>query len=267
MVVAANKLTVKERLVRAGLPTPDWITVEFGLRIADCGLAQASNNPQSRLSSGCRNPQFILKSVLEHASFELTDESIVGPATVEEIAQLIRQRAQQAGRPFFAERFVDGREFNLSLLGEGPRVLPPAEIDFSTFPAGKPRIVGRRAKWDGEAFEFHNTPRRYEFPAADTRLVQRLTDLAVECWRLFDLHGYARVDFRCDANGRAWILEINTNPCVAPNSGFAAALQQAGIEYDDGIQMILDDALARCERVPRSSPGWSANTLAQSTSC
>ena len=79
--------------------------------------------------------------------------------------------------------------------------------------------------------------------------MRRLSDLAAECWRLFDLRGYARVDFRCDAAGQPWILEINTNPCIAPTSGFAAALQQAGISYDDGIQMILDDALARRELV------------------
>jgi D-alanine-D-alanine ligase len=231
MVAAANKLTVKEQLVRAGLPTPDWITSD----------GESIGNPQSQI----RNPQFILKSVLEHASFEISDGSIVGPAATDAIAKMIQRRAQQAGRPFFAERFVEGREFNLSLLGDGPQVLPPAEIDFSAFPPGKPHIVGQRAKWDGSAFEFHNTPRRYDFPHADEPLIRQLTELAVECWRLFGLRGYARVDFRCDSAAQPWILEINTNPCIAPTSGFAAALEQAGISYDDGIQHIIDDALAR----------------------
>jgi D-alanine-D-alanine ligase len=67
--------------------------------------------------------------------------------------------------------------------------------------------------------------------------------LAVECWRLFGLAGYARVDFRCDEAGRPWILEINANPCLLPGAGFAAALERAGIGYDEGIQLILDAAL------------------------
>jgi D-alanine-D-alanine ligase len=245
MVAAANKITVKEQLVHAGLPTPDWITPDFGFRISDFGLKEEHKNPQSLVPSGRRFPKYIIKSVLEHASFEMNDEAIIGAATRAEIIEVIRDRIAQTGRPFFAERFIEGREFNLSLLGDGPRVLPPAEIDFSAFPAGKARIVGQRAKWDAGAFEFHNTPRRYDFPPADTSLIERLSSLAIKCWRQFRLGGYARVDFRVDEDGQPWILEINTNPCIAPTSGFAAALEEAGISYDNGIQLILDDALAR----------------------
>jgi D-alanine-D-alanine ligase len=151
------------------------------------------------------------------------------------------------GKPFFAERFVEGREFNLSLLGETPDVLPPAEIDFGAYPAEKPRIVGFGAKWTHASFEFKNTPRRFDFPAADTSLVRQMTNLAVECWRLFGLRGYARVDFRVDLAEQPWILEINTNPCIAPTSGFAAAMEQAGLSYDDGIQRIIEAALPRFE--------------------
>ena len=238
LVAAASKLTVKERLVRAGLPTPGWISADFGLRhpedTRDCGLKNSASNPQ-----------YILKSVFEHASFRIDDASIVGPAAPNEIGFLIRERAAATGRPYFAEHFIDGREFNLSLLGDEPQVLPPAEIDFSAFPKGKPRIVGHGAKWDGASFEFRNTPRRFDFPPADVPLVQRLVDLAIECWQLFDLRGYARIDFRSDAAGQPWILEINTNPCISPDAGFAAALERAGISYDDGIQRFLDDATAR----------------------
>jgi D-alanine-D-alanine ligase len=80
--------------------------------------------------------------------------------------------------------------------------------------------------------------------------------LAIECWRLFDLRGYARVDFRCDDAGQAWILEINANPCILPAAGFAAALHRAGISYDDGIQQILQAALPAASQPakPRSGP-------------
>jgi D-alanine-D-alanine ligase len=63
---------------------------------------------------------------------------------------------------------------------------------------------------------------------------------------MFQLQGgYARVDFRCDAEGRPWILEINANPCLSPDAGFAAALQQAGFKFDAAIERLLEDALAR----------------------
>lgn len=241
LVATASKLATKQRLAQAGLPTPGWITDDFGLRIAGCGLEAASFNPQPEI----RNPKYILKSVFEHASFQMDDAAVVGPAPSMEVVGLIRQREKKLVRPYFAEQFIEGREFNLALLGDKPQVLPPAEIDFSAFPAGKPRIVGHMAKCDAASFEYHHTPRRFDFPAADRPLLRRLRELAIECWRLFGLRGYARVDFRCDGDSQPWILEVNTNPCLMPEAGFAAALARAGISYDDGIQRILDDATAR----------------------
>jgi D-alanine-D-alanine ligase len=233
LVATASKISVKERLVKAGLPTPQWTTADFGLRISDCRLTDDSN------------PTIILKSVLEHASFALDDASIVSMTTAEQIRELLREREVATGRAYFAEEFIDGREFNLSLLGSAPQVLPPAEIDFSSFPHYKQRIVGYVAKWDEESFEYQHTPRRFDFPASDEPLLRRLNELSIECWRLFDLCGYARVDFRVDSAGQPWILEINTNPCTSPDAGFAAALEQAGIGYEAGIGQILDDAIAR----------------------
>jgi D-alanine-D-alanine ligase len=122
-------------------------------------------------------------------------------------------------------------------------VLPPAEIDFSAFAPGKPRIVGYRAKWAEDSDEYRQTPRRFDFPASDRTLLDRLSDLARACWNEFDLRGYARVDFRVDREGRPWILEINANPCLSPDAGFAAALQQAGIEYSAAIARIVGDAV------------------------
>jgi D-alanine-D-alanine ligase len=140
--------------------------------------------------------------------------------------------------------FIEGREFNLTVLGGagGPRVLPPAEIDFGAFPDGKPHIVGYRAKWDAGSFEFHHTPRRFDFPQEDGGLLDHLTMLALRAWDEFGLRGYARVDFRVDRAGQPWILEVNANPCLAPDAGLAAAVQHSGIGYDRAIQWIVEDA-------------------------
>jgi D-alanine-D-alanine ligase len=83
--------------------------------------------------------------------------------------------------------------------------------------------------------------------------LRELSHLKIECWRLFGLTGYARVDFRCDSQQRPWILEINTNPCISPDAGFAAALAHAGLSYEAGLQLILEDALERNQR--RASSG------------
>jgi len=228
-LATSNKVVVKQRLLSAGLPTPAWATSSNGLR-----------------GGRGRNPRrFIIKSALEHASFELDDNSVVDVSSIGELQREIQARESQFGRPFFGEEFVDGREFNLALFGNGPTVLPPAEIDFSSFPVGKHKIVDYRAKCDDASFEFNHTPRRFDFPPSDSNMVSRVIDFAIDVWRLFRLLGYARVDFRCDQHRRPWILEINTNACLSPSAGFAAALVAAGISYEQGLQLILDDAIQR----------------------
>ncbi len=196
---------------------------------------------------------WIFKTVWEHASFGIEDDSLVaevgelppGAEAGEDWQARLARRERELGRPYFAERYVEGREFNLSLLADagGPQVLPPAEIDFSRFPSGKPRIVGYRAKWQADSPEYHATPRRFDFASADRPLVDGLAELARSSWQCFGLRGYARVDFRVDLQGAPWILEINVNPCLSPDAGFAAALDRAGIPFSQAIARILHDTL------------------------
>jgi D-alanine-D-alanine ligase len=238
ILATINKPAAKSRLRCAGLPTPDWF-VDAADHCDDGGSATWP------LTGG----RAIVKPIWEHASFGLSDDSITRVERMDALAATIRRRQQRTGRPHFAEAFVDGREFYLSLLATGghqqsPQVLPPAEIDFSAFPADKPRIVGYRAKWDPQSFEYQQTPRSFEFPRSDRDLLDELRRLARACWTRFRLRGYARVDFRVDQDQRPWILEVNANPCLAPDAGYVAALQQAGIPVKTAIDRIVDDALA-----------------------
>jgi D-alanine-D-alanine ligase len=64
--------------------------------------------------------------------------------------------------------------------------------------------------------------------------------MALRCWKLFDLKGYARVDFRVDQEGRPWILEVNANPCLSPDAGFSAAALRAGLTFPDVLCRIIN---------------------------
>jgi D-alanine-D-alanine ligase len=222
MAVTSHKLWGKERLASAGLDTPAWRT-EAG---------------RGGLTAGRR---VILKSVWEHGSLGLDDAAVITPADLAQVDQALAHRRARLGGEWFAEAYIKGREFNLSLLeGEGGlEVLPPAEIVFAGFPADRPRIVGFQAKWAEGSFDYDHTPRRFDFPAGDGHLLDRLAELSRACWGLFGLAGYARVDFRVDASGRPWLLEVNANPCLAPEAGFAAAAAQAGLSLTEVVGRIL----------------------------
>jgi D-alanine-D-alanine ligase len=282
LFLTTHKLLAKQQLRQAGLPTPGWMeskktiheeheghkTCQEDLRQdpetkrCDPGpnpshlsaLSSSSSCPScpswipnsvpSSSSLSSSRSSWIIKGIWEQGSRGMDDDAVLHDVDPVELRRRLAERATRSGRPCFAEQYVEGREFNLSVLAgpAGPQVLSPAEIDFSAFPPGKPRIVGHRAKWQADSFEFHHTPRCFDFPSSDGPLLDRLRSLAEQCWMLFGLRGWARVDFRVDAAGQPLILEINANPCLSPDAGFAAALGQAAIPFDQAVRRILEDS-------------------------
>jgi D-alanine-D-alanine ligase len=228
ILLTSHKLLGKKILRGAGIDTPPWMPASRALDAA----------PDF-------SPPWIVKSVWEHASVGLEDCSVVSAreALADEIGRRTRRERMEH---LFVEQWVEGREFNLALLGgtgDGePENLPPAEIRFVGYPEGKPRMVGYKAKWDEGSYEFDHTPRTFDFPAGDSGLVRSLVAASRACWNAFDLRGYARVDFRVDSSGRPWVLEVNTNPCLSPDAGFMAAAGRAGLAITDVVRRIVADA-------------------------
>jgi len=237
--LTSSKLLTKTLLRLNGLPAPAWTTPEEVVR--------------TRTLPGCC---LIVKSVWEHASIGLEDESIIEPADSEDLARDMERRKEALGGSCFAEVYVPGREFNVSVLETpgGPEVLPPAEMLFGGYPAGKPKLVGYRAKWEESSFEFRHTGRSFAFDPVDGPLLEELSELALRCFRVFGLRGYARVDFRVDETGRPLILEVNANPCLSPDAGFTAATMQAGLDHAQVIQALVEAAVCHAG-LGRASPG------------
>lgn len=222
----SNKLQAKAMMQLAGIPTPAWFD-------------GAGDVPASGM--------WIIKSQWEHASIGIGPDSIVDAAKIDD---RLEHCASRMGGRWFAEQYIEGREFNLSIMERdgAPVVLPPAEIQFVGYGAGRAKIVDYAAKWDAESHAYNNTPRTFDFAPRDAALLGELCDLAVQCWELFGLCGYARVDFRVDEQGRPWVLEVNTNPCISPDAGFMGAAGRAGMRGDDVVRALVQAALRPRER-------------------
>lgn len=219
----ADKPFTKQLLRNAGLPTPDWSEPPRWGGLADDHL-------------------YVVKSAVEDCSVGLDDASVVrGKEAVRARASLA---AAHHGGSWFAESYCPGREFNASLLvtEDGPRVLPIAEIVFVDWQPDRPRLVGYAAKWDSQSSDSVATPRAFGVDIEAPELAERLARLSCAAWHLLGLRGYARVDFRLDAAGAPTILEINPNPCLEPEAGFAAAAMKAGIPYVELVDRILATA-------------------------
>ncbi|MGD0168629.1 MAG: D-alanine--D-alanine ligase [Smithella sp.] len=223
----SNKPLSKKIMHYAGIATPSWMDQEgFGSRTDTADT-------------------YLIKSSWEHASIGLDEDSLIPYINNENLLQEMNLRKENLGGSCYAEAYIDGREFNVALISgrEGIEVLPIAEMIFQDYAPDKPKIVDYKAKWIADSFEYNNTIRKYDFPESDFDLISDLREIALRCWHLFSLRGYARVDFRVDKNSKPWVLEINSNPCLSPDAGFAAALQHANIKYQEAIGLIIENAL------------------------
>jgi len=217
LFLTSNKLLTKKLLKLNGIPTP--------------AFAPAHATPSAIKKLGF---PLLLKRIWEHASLGLDEKAFVR----EENA--LPDTSTFPPDSYF-ERYIEGREFNVALLERDgrPQPLPVAEIMFIDYPACKPKIVDYKAKWEPNSFDYQHTPPVYEFESRDQKLLARLKQLSLQCWKLFGLKGYARVDFRVDEAGNPFVLEINANPCLAPEAGFMRAALKGGYKAQEIIQAIL----------------------------
>jgi D-alanine-D-alanine ligase len=196
-----------------------------------------------------------VKPLREDASLGIDNDALVkSQADLRRQAEKIHCLHRQ---PALVEEYVDGRELNVSILGNrDAEVLPISEIDFSTLPPGLPRICGYEAKWVEHSPEFgHTVPL---CPASLPRKVERkVREVALRAYRLMDCRDYARVDIRLGRSGTPYVLEINANPDISPDAGMPRSAGVAGYDYTRMIGRIVNLAWARnhpSENPPGPSP-------------
>jgi D-alanine-D-alanine ligase len=232
-----DKAGAKKWLAAHGLPTPRYAVVS------------SPNDP-------CRVPfPALVKPVSEDASVGISDDSVVCDAggLARQVAYILERYRQ----PALVEEFVAGREFNLAIWGnDPPEPLPIAEICYEGYTDPLRRLLTYESKWVAGSYAYSHTPG--VCPAqVDPILGRRLLDAALSAYRLMGCRGYARVDVR-ERDGIPYILEVNPNPSLASDAGFARAARAAGYDHARMAGRIVGFAL---ERTPAAC-GVAASALA-----
>ncbi|HZY10747.1 MAG TPA: ATP-grasp domain-containing protein [Bacteroidota bacterium] len=227
---ALNKVRVKEILSFHGLPTPKYQLIKSPIRIS--------------LSDHLEFP-LIVKPSREDASIGIESSSVV--SNMAELRKRIRYIFEQFDQPALIEEYIDGRELNVALLGNRrPIVFPISEIDMSTLPSEYPRIVSYNAKWMKGSDEYTNT--KGVCPAClPAGLEVRIKEMALEAYRIIGCRDYARVDFRLSKDHQPYLLEVNPNPDISDNAGYACSARKYGFTFEELIGKIVECAM---ERVP-----------------
>jgi D-alanine-D-alanine ligase len=230
--LALNKFHVKQILRSAGIPTARGFICYPGIKAA--------------IPRGMRFPMFV-KPSRQDASLGINGNSVC--YTAEQLQKQILYIHTAYEQEALVEEFLDGREFNVSVVGDSnPEVLAISEIDFSGLPDGEPKIVSYRAKWDEDSPMY-----RFTVPICPAdlpkRLENRIKNIAIRSSQCIGCRDYARVDMRADARGNIHVLEVNPNPDISPKAGFARAARSAGFSYSEIILRISEAAIERGAQV------------------
>jgi len=220
-----DKARVKVLLKADGIPTPNFQLL----------------NPQIMHTFQLGYP-CIVKPRSEDASHGLSEASVVTDS--ESLEKQVVAISKSYGGGALVEEFIDGREFNVTVLGNSQgTVLPISEIVY-TLPSEKPRILTFDAKWEPESLYFQGT--RAVCPAeisAEER--ENINRIALAAYRRLDCLGYARVDMRMDKEGRLNVIEVNPNPDISPDAGAARQAKAAAMTYTQFIDTIVKLALEK----------------------
>ena len=186
----------------------------------------------------------IVKPLHEDGSLGISKESVVFDN--EALSRQIQYVIEKYHQPALVEEFIDGRELNAGLLESDGKVgvLPISEIDYSEFPEGVPKICGYEAKWMADSIEYQKSKPICPAPL-EWVMKKRVEHIAVKAFKLFGCRDYARVDIRIDRNGKIYVLEVNPNPDISPESGMTRAIKAQGMTYEDFIGALLERALQR----------------------
>jgi D-alanine-D-alanine ligase len=222
LALTLNKATVKKILTYHKLPTPKFQIFETGDEKFELEFP------------------LIVKPLQEDASIGIKDDSVVYDEN--KLRERVKYVIKEYEQPALVEQFIDGREFNVGVLGDN-EVLPISEITFDGLPEGKPKIVNYDAKWKEDSIDYKETKR--SCPAkVDDALGEKLRELALKAGSLFECTDYFRVDFRVKGN-QPYILEVNQNPDISEDAGLFAMSQVKGYSYKEMIDKIIINAMKK----------------------
>jgi D-alanine-D-alanine ligase len=210
LALSEDKARTKRILKRFGVPTPQW-------RYCD-----------SSDTGGWDAFPAIVKPAYEHCSAGITPDSVV--MTERDLKRRIHYVLETFHQPALVEDFIDGREFHVSLWGNGRiEMLPPAEMDFSAFGQIQDRLCTYEAKFVPDSVHYTKISTLLPAPLGKQAL-QLLEKTAVAAYKAIGCRDYARIDIRLK-DGVFFVLDVNPNADISADASMACAAELAGYSY------------------------------------
>lgn len=224
LAICLDKGLTKDILCNAHIPTADYQVLYAGQPISLNGVS-ATPMP------------YFLKPLYEGTSKGIDNGAIVyNDAEMHARTKLLWQTYRQ---PVLLEKYLVGREFTVGVLGTGAQARTIGALEISL--KKEREVYGFLEKEDCEELVSYD-------PINEQPLLDELSALALETWRLFECRDAGRVDFRLDEKGQPFVLEVNPLPGMHPtHSDLPMIASHAGMDYIELLDEIVKSAMQRME--------------------
>jgi D-alanine-D-alanine ligase len=222
MIISRGKALSKKLVLYHRIRVPDFAVFPMGRKV----------KRPPRLAF-----PLIVKSLIEHASVGIAQASVVD--SDEKLAERVRFIHERVGTDAIAEQFIEGRELYVSVIGnERLTAFPAWELVAQKMADDAPLIATRKVKHDIDYQQRHGIDIR----AAELTPEQaaHLAHVSKRIYKILELSGYARIDFRLGTDEQFYFLEANPNPEIAEREEFASAGRAAGVPYPELLQRIIN---------------------------
>jgi D-alanine-D-alanine ligase len=223
LLLSRDKTLAKQLLAFHRIATPQFAVFRRGARV--------------HVPRKLRFPLFV-KSTVEDASLGIAQASVVEDAA--RLRERIEFVHEQIKSDALVEEYIEGRELYVGVLGnERLTRLPVWEMVFGSMPDSLAAIATRKVKWDKRYQSKYGitTHAAEDLPPAVLTALDRLSR---RIYRALGLSGYARMDFRVNAQGQVYVLEANANPNLEAAEDFAESARAAGTSYSELLERLMD---------------------------
>lgn len=230
-----DKIRVKKLLSYHKIPTPEW---DYVYSLDD------------KIRDDLKYP-LIVKPANTDNSIGITNDSVV--TNRDELMRQLKKVVLELKRPALIEEYIEGDEYDVSILGseeDDLRVLPLSRSVFDKMPEGYWHIYPFESKWDSGSVYKKGIAVQRPPKGINKKLEAIISEIALDTYNILDCHDYGRVEIRVDKNNNPYVLELNPNPSINMPDCVPQVAGLMGLDYGDFLEEIIRMAIRRYKNRP-----------------
>lgn len=230
-----DKIRVKKLLSFHKIPTPKW---DYAYDMDD------------EIRNDLAYP-LIVKPANSDSSIGITNQSVVTDAR--QLSERLEMIVQELGRPALVEEFIEGDEYDVSIMGnhrDNCRVLPLSRSLFGGLPEGLWHIYPYEGKFGDTDTYKQNIEVQRPPKNISKKLVSLITEMSLDTYSILGCGDYGRIEVRVDKQGNPFVLELNPNPSIGEKDCVPSVAKLIGMDYGDFLEEIIALTIQRYKDRP-----------------